>query len=473
MDKCVIFGAGDMGRKSYYKISQYFDVLYYADNNVNLQGKKLNGTEIISMDDLVTNYSLEIKVIVCTFAYREIVNQLLERGISNYIIMLEGLMYSFDDTKVLIPYEQNILPYYKKKNEEKNILFVQNIPCVRTHKIAALMKERGWKVFLLYLIAPSTENEKAHEEKYEKVFSLSTQKGIVDFVSNSEFDIVHSSNAPDYLTALLLKANKPIVHDCHDMMTLKGYDNSHVLTLEYIAHTQSAGVIYCAEGARRLAEKIFRRDDGKIFVLENYITKQLARKKNLTKLSEADGQIHCVYEGVISDDPQNSRFCEKIWEKITDHGVHIHFYSPSNEWYCKQLAEKNSYLHYEGNMGSLKLANEMSKYDCGLVVYNVNEKSRTHLEATSINKVYEYINAGIPAVVVGLQTWSEFVEKNKVGISLDLDKDIREQLQRASQIKIKDNFLSDNELTMEAKGEELEQFYEKIIFEFYCLHKIT
>lgn len=50
--KCVIFGAGERGTNIFRKLSIFFDVIAYADNNKDLWGRERNGTAIIPPDDL-------------------------------------------------------------------------------------------------------------------------------------------------------------------------------------------------------------------------------------------------------------------------------------------------------------------------------------------------------------------------------------------------------------------------------------
>ena len=120
-------------------------------------------------------------------------------------------------------------------------------------------------------------------------------------------------------------------------------------------------------------------------------------------------------------------------------------------------------IHYEGNMGSKALVDEMTKYDCGLAIFNVNEENKFFLETGTANKIYEYINAGIPVIVGDVETYIEFVETYKVGIYLDFSKDIKEQLEKARRIEIDENFLLNNQFTMESKCVKLAKFYEKVI----------
>ena len=465
MKKGIIFGAGFYGKGAYYKLKDYYDIAYYVDNNEIVQGKCLHGVKIISVDCLKKVLEKEhMDIIICSQAYFEMANQLIEIGIRDYFVMLEGFLYHFNQEEVMIPKELANIEYYQKEKEEKNILFVQNTACIRTHKIASIMKDKGYKVFLLYTIAPPESNNASFSKIYDHVYTVFTANELIDFVNKSDFDIIHSSNEPDSLTNYLLLTNKKVVFDTHDMMSLRGCDRLDTWTLEYLANTKSAGVIYTSEGVAQIARQKFGLEGQKIFVLKNLILKHIQIKKKYQKLSKTDGKIHCVYEGGINaNNKMHHRYFEEIWKKITDYGIHIHFYSQSDYDYCVELDKKNEYLHFEGNIGSEELASEMTKYDCGLAVFNVNDSNRIFLETGTANKVYEYINSGLPVIVGDIDSYIQFVEKYGVGIHLDLNGDINSQLQEACKIQIEEDVLEKNRLTMNSYSDDLESFYRSII----------
>lgn len=465
MKKCIIFGAGFYGKGAYYKLKDYYDIAYYVDNNETVQGQFLHGIKIISVEYLKKVLEKEhMDIIICSQAYFEMANQLIEIGIRDYFVMLEGFLYHFNQEEVMIPKELANIEYYQKEREEKNILFVQNTACIRTHKIATMMKERGYRVFLLYTIAPPESNNASFYSIYDEVFTVFTPNSLVDFVNNSDFDIIHSSNEPDSLTAYLQLTNKKIVFDTHDMISLRGGCKPDTLALEYIANVNSAGVIYTSNGVLEIAKKKFGLEKQRTFVLENLILSKIKVQQTYQKLSAGDGKFHLVYEGGIQGkNKKHHRYFEEIWEKITDRGIHIHFYSQSDYDYCVELDKKNEYLHFEGNLGSEELASEMTKYDCGLAIMNVNDENRTLLETASPNKINEYVNSGLPVIVGDVKSAINFVEKYGVGIHLDLNGDIKSQLQEACKIQIEEDFLEKNRLTMNSYSDELECFYRSII----------
>lgn len=464
MKKIIIFGAGRCGNKAYYKLNKWAEITHYVDNDPYMQGARLYDLPIISIKELANIYDpMQYNIIICIQKYQQPVCQLLDIGITEYYVMQQGLLYYNSAKEKMLPMEIFEYKYYRKKAGEKNILFVQNAACIRTHKIATLMKKNGYKVFLLYTdVPPEISNEK-FSDVYDDTYTFYTWKALIDFVENSDFDIVHSSNEPDILTNMLLLTKKHIVFDTHDMMSLRRPESMENMALEFIANTACDGNIYTSNLVCDIAKKKFGLTDKEIIAWENTVLEQEEITIEHPKLSNVAGEIHCVYEGgIVGNDRLSHRYFEDIWKKIADCGIHIHFYSQSDYQYCKELEGRSKYFHYEGNLGTKILIQEMTKYDCGLAIFNVNDQNRVFLETGTANKMYEYINAGIPVVVGDVQSYIDFVEKYGVGKKLNMEDDIKEQIADISRIIIEKDFLTKNRLTMMSRSQELIDFYERV-----------
>lgn len=464
MKKVILFGAGVYGDVAYFKLKLQEDIEYYVDNNPSKQATRLHNIPIISSQELKKIYDPSTyDIVICIKEYYKVVEQLRGLGINEYYIMSRGLLYSCDTKGILSPVEIKFMPYIKKKAAEKNILFVQERACIRTHKIASVMKRNGYKVFLLQTYPMPGKNDLRFESVYDKVYTFYTYDGLIDFINNSDFDIIHSSNEPDMLTNLLLMTKKHIVFDTHDMMSLRRPESMETVVLEYIANTASDGNMYTSDAVVDIARKKFNLADKEIIAWENIVLEQEEIVSEYPKLSSIDGELHCVYEGGIAgNDKMHHRFFEDIWGKIADCGIHIHYYSLSDYEYCKELASKSKYFHFEGNLDTREMIQKMTKYDCGLLLLNTNEQNKVFLETASPNKLYEYINAMLPVIVGNVPPLVDFVEKYGVGKKLDMEGDIKGQIADISKIKIEKDFLIKNKLTMMSKGQELIDFYERV-----------
>lgn len=460
MKKAIIFGCGNLGRLLYFKVKDIYEILYYADNNKDLWGEKINGIEIINPEKIRVLKLDEI--IVSIFAYEEVAEQLFAMGKKACVVSNAGLLFRYDEDRILKPFRVDA-PTFGKKEKEYSILFVQMTACIRTHKIAALMKENGWKTALAYSVGHPAVSNPEYLPFYDDIISINDIGDFIDGINQSDFDIIHSSNEPDFLTNLLLTTNKKVIHDVHDLISIYKGVSCEGLILEHIANVKAHGVIYTSEGAKEIAKQKFDISEDKLFVLENRPDTRLKSSCRYEKISAGDGEIHCVYEGGIGIEKESFRYYETIWKEITDEGIHIHFYSSQNKEYCINLSEESSYLHYEGDFNSQLLASEMTKYDCGLVILNTSDKNRMYLETSSPNKLYEYWNAGLPVVVGDIKTHAKLVEKYHGGIQLNRKEEIRPQLEKAREIKISNTFLEDNCLYMNQYALDLINFYKRII----------
>lgn len=464
-DKIIIFGVGYYGKNAYWKLKSSNNIIYFADNNPLTRGDSFESIPIISGESIRKLNMDDMDIVICARDYYQIVSQLFDMGIFNCYVMLEGFLYHTDLKETMMPVELAKISYYQKRNgaEEKNILFVQNAACIRTHKIAKVMKENGFKVFLLFTLAPIFGAYSDFADIYEEVWGFSSANGIVDFISNSDFDIVHVSNEPDILATIVQKSNKPVVFDTHDMQSIRSDIGIETLILEHLANTESNGNLYVSEYAADIAREKYGLKEQEVLSVGNLVVNQIPLVDAFSKLSSSDYEIHCVYEGgVVGEDRNHHRFFDDIWRKIADVGIHIHFYSPSDLYYCRRLEKISPFIHYEGNLSGDRLIHEMTRYDCGLAVFNSVDNNRLHLETASVNKVFEYINAGLPVISAGIKSLRDMLEKYHVGLELDFSQNIKEQIVKACKIKIDSDFLLQNNFTMQTRSQELETFYERV-----------
>lgn len=464
MKDVIIFGAGYDGKLAYYKLKEKFHVLCYVDNNPKLHGSQINGVRVFSPLQLREVYQKDMMLVICTSAYLPISLQLANMDIHDYYVMLAGFLYHCNAYESMMPVELTDMAPYRKKGEQESILFVQETACIRTHKIASALKELGYSVHLLYLAASPEMNYSNYLDMYDGLYDFYTQEAVLKFVNQSEFDLIHCSNEPDIMAAVLSISNKTVIHDCHDMGSEYRRMSPLDMVLEYISNKNTDGVIYTTDKIGETAIQKYGLDKENVFILGNFISEALRPVRQYPKLSGSDHQIHCVYEGTVSSNVENNYYFETVWIKLAECGVHVHFYSYCDIGYCKFLETLHERIHYEGNLSSEKLAVEMTKYDVGLYIMNVTERTKHYFETASPNKIWEYINAGIPVVVGEIMSQQKFVEENHFGGYVDINGvDIYAQIEQVAQIIIEDDILHKKKMTMESKMPELVDFYHKCI----------
>lgn len=462
--KAVIFGAGERGTNIFRKLSDCFEVIAYADNNPSLWGLERNGAPIIPPDTLsaLIKETGAVIFIANELHYLDIAAQLDGYGLSYY--NCESYFCYELEEGVWYPVSFGRPAAYKKPDKEKfAVLFVQVKPCTRTDKIAQVLKARGILTYAAYIAGPSDAGSRA----YLSEFPFWTYGELLDFVNESEFDVIHCSNEPDTLVNLLIHSGKKVIHDCHDIVTMsKKTTTSPEIVLEYIANTQADGVIYPTERVQEILMRKYGTDPEKTLVLGNYPLSSFGQVERLPKLSAQDGELHCVYEGMIVDRAQAQnvpyRFYEPQFLRLEALGVHVHIYSPNVPEYLAWLAENHPYIHYEGNYSGTELIAKMTQFDLGLLLYPVNT---AYVQLSSPNKMTEYLSAGLPVITnIEIDAFSNILKKNRCGGLVDLDReDAAAQLRTYQKIFISDDFCDTHGLTMDANAGRILSFYEKVI----------
>ncbi len=463
MKNAIIFGCGKIGTATYKKLKNQYCILAWSDNNGALWESKKEGIPIVQPIEIPELLKKEnADVFVAVENGQEIVEQLRSLQVKNIYIWKKTFFYSADG---LFPYKENTGMYYKKnKKEETHILFVSATAGIRDHKTAKAVKKTGKKVHLAYLKFSPYDIDSEYANIYEDIYSFMSIQALQDFIDNSDFDLVHSSSEPDYITALLARSNKPIIHDCHDLSSSNRTMFPEELTLEYIAHKEASGVVYPTEGLRNEAIRRFGLSWDKTYVLENFTSEELIPHKKKEKISRFDGELHCVYEGAILEgDKASKRYFEEIWLKLAKSGIHVHFYTNYDINYCHYLESMNPKIHFEGNLSSKQLSVELSKYDIGLCIYNTNDSNKLYLEHSSPNKLYEYVNAGIPVAVGNVECHRIFAEENGFGRQVNMDRELYSQMRTIAEIKIKERILQEKGFTFESKIQGLLDFYNQAI----------
>ena len=137
------------------------------------------------------------------------------------------------------------------------VLFLQQQPCVRALKYAVGLRtiRPAWRLAFAYQGKTLSQWYGSGDELFERWWNLGEEpeRELPAVLSEFRPDVIHSHNLPDSLTVLanaLGNGRVPVVHDVHDLWTLRTtpYENgfpdpSHAEELERRALEESAAVV--------------------------------------------------------------------------------------------------------------------------------------------------------------------------------------------------------------------------------------
>ncbi len=325
-----------------------------------------------------------------------------------------------------------------------------------------------------YLDRTLTELYGYGDEFFDEFVKLGNpEKSISELVQRCKPDIIHSHNAPDFLTVSAINAvdNIPVIHDTHDALTMRkmgyyaGDDEARIqeyVDEEKIANEESDGRLYVTEGVGDYIRKRYTVDESEL-VFRNYVSVDMMPWDLTGKLSDKDGEIHIVYAGTITSQVEGHHYdLRGIFREIAEQGFHIHIYAAREDEAYSLLAEEEDFVHYHGHFPRKTLMlDELKKYDFGWAGFN-DVMNKEHLDVCLPNKAIEYIACGLPVLTLPHKTLSMFVEDHKVGLVINSFDDMREQLFESNEIKeivIKKRY----EFTIENNINQLIQFYANLI----------
>ena len=342
-----------------------------------------------------------------------------------------------------------------------NILFVQNFPCIRNYKMVTALKSKGHKVTLAYTkYRISQIYEGLEDSVYDDCIKIRDNRHLWDI--SGDFDIIHSHNEPDELTVVALACDTPVVHDTHDLISLKYEGNKDISFFEGIANRGAAGRVYTTPYQMEEARSLYGMT-GPSIVYYNYASRADLPKRILPKLSDKDGDIHIVYEGGIAGiDGKHRDFTSPFFD-LANKGIHIHIYPPSScdKEIAKQYSSHNN-IHFHNSISPRQIMEIMTQYDYGIIPFNLAKGNNSFLDTTIANKLFEYLAAGLPVIASPLKSYIDYFQNNPVGIIYNTAQDIIDSMPRLKEITSNTDFTKYT-FTYEGEIERLEEFYYRIL----------
>jgi len=349
--------------------------------------------------------------------------------------------------------KKEIKKYFKK--ERLDILFVQEFPCIRNYKMARALKSKGHKVSLAYTRAKLSQIYNLNDDVYHKLIPVGDFRQLWDV--SRFYDIIHCHNEPDVLTVNCLAGDSPVIHDTHDLISLREPKNVNFKFFEGIANRGADGRVYSTRLQMLEAHNMYGIELDNSIVLYNYVSKDDVPFKLKQKISEKDGEIHIVYEGGIGVNIPHRNFMP-IFKEIAERGIHIHIYPAFHIEEYEREFSNNPYIHYNRPISPGDIMYEMSQYDFGIIPFIESEENSRHVNSMIPHKLFEYMAAGIPVIASDIEGVKYFIEKDNIGITYKNVDDIFNAIGKLKKIKVKNKIY-----TVEDEIDKLVDFYHKII----------
>ena len=295
-----------------------------------------------------------------------------------------------------------------------NILFVQDQPCIRNYNEACALTKRGHSVALAYSRGRLSERYELPDSTYTACYKLDTPSDLQQL--SRRFDVIHCHNEPDLWTTIALCFDAPVIHDTHDLLTLRHPQDRGVRFQESLANRQSAGRVYVSEYLLRTARREYGVDSRTSIVLPNYVAKEHLPRSIPTKLSRADGATHIVYAGGVRDQPGTHRYLLDQFRKITESGLNVHLYPAARVESYRDEARTNPWFFCHETVSPAALLTELCRYDYGLIAFNRIPGRAGHLDSSMPNKLFEYLAAELPVLAPATESLRRFVGETGCGV---------------------------------------------------------
>ena len=245
----------------------------------------------------------------------------------------------------------------------------------------------------------------------------------------SNTDVIHCHNEPNYHLRVILTKFKglvPVVYDVHDLTSMR---TNREEPDEAYAFQNSDAIIH-------VSDKFIAFSDEKYGKGNCHTIMSLPSGSNILKNSRKLVQtppFKFVYQGGLVDSSFEARTLthyrdfSKIFASILEEGHSLDVFSATDTSRLptlKEMADKYEHFRLHTPLPYKDLLVQLQEYDFGIVGfsfnYDVPSATKKYLHAALGNKLFDYLFAGIPSVVINAEAMAEFVTSNRCGaVKLD------------------------------------------------------
>lgn len=347
------------------------------------------------------------------------------------------------------------------------ICMVAGHGCIRVHKMAIPLMEKGHEVHLIAMKVPM------FWEQY-KTFTLCADVEqmiqALRMYDKHDFDLFHCHNEPSWFVSALKEiTQKPVILDVHDSYLARSTPEEATQALDAGAmhvrvHTEERNNFQMADAL------VFPGDDFRALVSGEFGLEQPALTlpsfvpSRFYEYATRDWHGGLVYEGKVSlpEEMKNRNgvgfsYCDYTEMAARTHakGMDFHLYAtrgddPFRKHYASALIHRG--LPYEELIGAV------SRHDWGLVG---NTEKHREWEVAMPNKLFDYMAAGVPTVSMNAAYCAKFLDATGTGISVSGPEELAERWKehRGARAKV---IKERRAWAMDAHIHKLERFYEDV-----------
>jgi tetratricopeptide (TPR) repeat protein len=341
-----------------------------------------------------------------------------------------------------------------------NILFVQEAPCIRNYKMACALRKRGHRVSLAYTKALLSQMYPGlPDDSYDECIQIRNNLHLWDISSN--YELIHCHNEPDLPTVVALAGDAPVIHDTHDLISLRANGDQNLAFFEGLANRGASGRVYVSPYLLTEVQNLYKVK-GPSLVFGNYVSQPDLPETYQPKLSAEDGKVHLVYEGGIGT--AGHRNFSSLFMELAQKGLMVHIYPSHFNPDLANLFASQPNIQYNQPLNPRRIIEEMTRYDVGIIPFNIQEGNRRFLNTSLANKLHEYLAAGLPVVASDLVSYNDFFAENPVGFTFNNADDIINGLDQLRELPSRMD-LRQYYKTYEGEILKMENFYMEVLGE--------
>lgn len=303
------------------------------------------------------------------------------------------------------------------------IVEISHHACVRVHKQAIPLIESGKHE--VHLVAAKHTSFAEAYSTFGHWLEIGQLHNFIKLHAK-DADIFHVHNEPSWPVTLIKEiCDVPVILDVHDSFAARvtqeefekrmSEGNPVVrITAEERNNFQLAdALVFPGKNFKELVCSEFGLTQPSI-VLPSYMPRRMYR------YNSQDWLGGLVYEGKVQVNTEDKasygfRYCnyQKLAEKCSEIGMDFHLYAGREDKEFMDIYKNISYVHKP--MVYDELIKNIARHDWGLVG---NIVPTQEWDVAMPNKMFEYIAAGVPVVVINAKECGEFVREHGVGIEV-------------------------------------------------------